>query len=77
MSPYADVALWAGISIGCLVLAAAAITLWRIRTGPHPLDYPSDEAYYAAKAQSTPSPAPATSGDTSAGSSLEGRTGIA
>lgn len=52
MGPYADTALWAGVSIGCLIVAAAAVTYWRIRTGPHPLDYPSDEAYYAAKAQS-------------------------
>jgi hypothetical protein len=58
MGPYADTALWVGLTIGCLIVAAASITYWRIRTGPHPLDYPSDEAYYAAKAQGRPSREP-------------------
>ena len=52
MSPDADVALWVGLSIGLLLLGVAVGILWRVRTGPHPLnDYPSDEAYYAAKSQ--------------------------
>lgn len=51
MGWFADTALWVGLSIGCLLLGAAAVLYWRIRTGPHPLDYPSDEAYYAAKAR--------------------------
>ena len=57
MGPYADFGLWTGLSIGCLLLGAAAGIYWRVRTGPHPLnDYPSDEAYHAAKAQEARAP---------------------
>lgn len=76
MGPYADTALWAGLSIGCLLLAAAAIIYWRVRSGPHPLDYPSDEAYYAAKAQGTPAREPDTPASTSAGSPEVGHSGV-
>ena len=51
MGPYADTAVWVAVSIGILLLGTAGMIIWRVRTGPHPLDYPSDEAYYAAKAR--------------------------
>jgi hypothetical protein len=68
MGWFADTALWVGISIGCLLLGTATVLIWRIRTGPHPLDYPSDEAYYAAKAREAHTAEPGRSGTTPADS---------
>ena len=51
MSPYTDVALWAGIPIFVLIVATAIFTYWRMHHEPRTLDYPSDQAYYAAKAR--------------------------
>jgi len=51
MGPYADTVLWVALSIGLLLVATASLITWRVRTGPHPLDYPSDKAYYEYKAR--------------------------
>lgn len=76
MGPYADTALWAGISICLLILFAAAVLYWRARTGPHSLEYPSDEAYYAAKSRGMLSPEPGRPAGTPAGSREGGRSGV-
>lgn len=76
MSPYADVALWVGLSIGLLIIGALAVLIWRIRRGPRTLDYPSDEAYYAAKAREALTPEPGGAGSVPAASREEGRSGV-